>query len=189
MMDRRMIVCKFGGTSVQDAAGHAPPREDRGRARARAARRRGVGARARHRQPGVARRERAAGPWRGARGGRWRHCTTGTARSRMNSRVARRRCPPSMPPSRTCAACCAPPSAASWHRRSATSSSGRASCGARTWSTAALTGAGIPATWVDARQVIITDDRHGRATPQLDAIRVAAQRVHRTAARGRPRSR
>ena len=38
---------------------------------------------------------------------------------------------------------------------------------------------GTPAsrsTWVDARQVIITDDRHGRATPQLDAIRAAAQR-------------
>ena len=29
---------------------------------------------------------------------------------------------------------------------------------------AALTGAGIPVTWVDARQVIITDDRHGRAS-------------------------
>lgn len=42
---------------------------------------------------------------------------------------------------------------------------------------AALTSAGIPVTWVDARQVIITDDRHGRATPQLDAIRVAAQKV------------
>ena len=42
---------------------------------------------------------------------------------------------------------------------------------------AALTTAGIPVTWVDARQVIITDDRHGRATPQLEAIRGAAQRV------------
>jgi aspartate kinase len=42
---------------------------------------------------------------------------------------------------------------------------------------AALTGTGIPATWVDARQVIITDDRHGRATPQLEVIRAAAQKV------------
>lgn len=42
---------------------------------------------------------------------------------------------------------------------------------------AALAGAGLPVEWVDARQVIITDDRHGRAVPQQDAIRVAAQRV------------
>ena len=30
---------------------------------------------------------------------------------------------------------------------------------------AALLHTGIPVEWVDARQVIITDDRHGRATP------------------------
>ena len=42
---------------------------------------------------------------------------------------------------------------------------------------AALRHAGIPASWIDARQVIITDDRHGRATPKQDAIR-AATRAH-----------
>lgn len=33
---------------------------------------------------------------------------------------------------------------------------------------------GLPAVWVDARNVIRTDDRHGRANPLPDAIRVAA---------------
>ena len=42
---------------------------------------------------------------------------------------------------------------------------------------AALAQAGVPVAWVDARRVIVTDDRHGRATPLLDAIRVAAQEV------------
>lgn len=42
---------------------------------------------------------------------------------------------------------------------------------------AALASAGIPVTWLDARQVIITDDRHGRATPRMDEIRAAAQRI------------
>jgi aspartate kinase len=42
---------------------------------------------------------------------------------------------------------------------------------------AALAHAGQPVTWVDARRVIITDDRHGRATPRQDRIREAAAAV------------
>ena len=40
---------------------------------------------------------------------------------------------------------------------------------------AALTAAGHPASWVDARRVIVTDDRHP-AIPMLDATRAAAER-------------
>lgn len=35
---------------------------------------------------------------------------------------------------------------------------------------AALAGAGLPAAWVDARSVVVTDDRFGRATPLPDRI-------------------
>ena len=44
---------------------------------------------------------------------------------------------------------------------------------------AALVHAGHPAEWVDARQVIITDDRHGRATPLSADIHTAAARLIR----------
>ena len=42
---------------------------------------------------------------------------------------------------------------------------------------AALCGAGLPATLVDARQVVITDDAFTRAAPQLDAITREARRT------------
>ncbi len=42
---------------------------------------------------------------------------------------------------------------------------------------AALAHAGLPVALVDARSVIITDNRHGRATPLGDAIRARAQAV------------
>ena len=42
---------------------------------------------------------------------------------------------------------------------------------------AVLGGKGLPAEWVDARTVIITDDRHGRATPLSAEIRTRAQDV------------
>ena len=35
---------------------------------------------------------------------------------------------------------------------------------------AALEGAGLPATWIDIRPLMVTDDRHGRATPYLQAL-------------------
>lgn len=42
---------------------------------------------------------------------------------------------------------------------------------------AVLKGQGLPAEWVDARTVVITDDRHGRATPQTAEIRGRARAV------------
>jgi aspartate kinase len=41
--------------------------------------------------------------------------------------------------------------------------------------TAALEGGGIPATWVDIRPLMLTDDRYGRATPQMQALTVRAR--------------
>ena len=41
----------------------------------------------------------------------------------------------------------------------------------------ALAEAGLPAVWVDARRVVRTDDQHGRATPLMDAIEAAAQEL------------
>jgi aspartate kinase len=41
----------------------------------------------------------------------------------------------------------------------------------------ALAAAGLPAEWVDARTVIVTDDRHGRATPLASDIRTRAAHV------------
>ena len=41
----------------------------------------------------------------------------------------------------------------------------------------ALAEEGLPSIWVDARQVIRTDDRHGRASPLPDVIRAAAQEL------------
>lgn len=35
---------------------------------------------------------------------------------------------------------------------------------------AALEDVGVPARWVDARQIVVTDDRFGRARPQLEAL-------------------
>ena len=34
----------------------------------------------------------------------------------------------------------------------------------------ALEGGGLPATWIDIRPLMLTDDRHGRATPYLQAL-------------------
>jgi aspartate kinase len=36
---------------------------------------------------------------------------------------------------------------------------------------------GLPAVWVDARQVVRTDDQHGRAAPLMDEIDAAAQKL------------
>jgi aspartate kinase len=47
---------------------------------------------------------------------------------------------------------------------------------------AALTAAGVPAVWVDARRVMVTDDSHSAATPLLDETRDALTRE--LAARG-----
>jgi len=41
--------------------------------------------------------------------------------------------------------------------------------------TAALEGHGIPATWVDIRPLMLTDDRYGRATPQVQALTARAR--------------
>jgi aspartate kinase len=41
--------------------------------------------------------------------------------------------------------------------------------------TAALEGAGIPARWVDVRDVMITDDRYGRATPYTQVLNTRAR--------------
>ena len=35
---------------------------------------------------------------------------------------------------------------------------------------AALEGAGLPATWIDIRPLMVTDDRHGRATPYVQVL-------------------
>ncbi|HUR93912.1 MAG TPA: lysine-sensitive aspartokinase 3 [Gemmatimonadales bacterium] len=35
---------------------------------------------------------------------------------------------------------------------------------------AALDGAGLPATWVDVRPIVVTDDRFGRATPRMQTL-------------------
>jgi aspartate kinase len=35
---------------------------------------------------------------------------------------------------------------------------------------AALSASGVDATWVDIRPIMVTDDRHGRATPQMSAL-------------------
>ena len=43
--------------------------------------------------------------------------------------------------------------------------------------TAALQGAGVEAVWVDARRVIVTDDRFGRATPLMDRLHERARDV------------
>jgi aspartate kinase len=40
---------------------------------------------------------------------------------------------------------------------------------------AAMTAAGIPAVWVDARDVVLTDDRHTCAAPRIDDISVACR--------------
>jgi aspartate kinase len=40
---------------------------------------------------------------------------------------------------------------------------------------AAMTAAGLPAVWVDAREVVLTDDRHTSAGPRIDEIAAAAQ--------------
>jgi aspartate kinase len=40
---------------------------------------------------------------------------------------------------------------------------------------AAMTVAGVPAVWVDARDVILTDDRHTCAAPKMDEIAAASQ--------------
>jgi len=42
---------------------------------------------------------------------------------------------------------------------------------------AALTSAGVPAEWVDARSVIVTNDEHTRATPLTDETYAAVRRV------------
>jgi aspartate kinase len=39
---------------------------------------------------------------------------------------------------------------------------------------AAMTAAGLPAVWVDAREVVLTDDRHTCAAPRMDDIAAAA---------------
>jgi aspartate kinase len=41
---------------------------------------------------------------------------------------------------------------------------------------AALADAGVPADWVDARRVVVTDDRHGAARPRVNDTRAAAAR-------------
>jgi aspartate kinase len=41
--------------------------------------------------------------------------------------------------------------------------------------TGALQGAGLPATWLDIRPLMLTDDRHGRATPFLQALTARAR--------------
>ena len=41
--------------------------------------------------------------------------------------------------------------------------------------TAALEGAGVPARWVDVRDMMITDDRHGRATPYTQVLNTRAR--------------
>jgi aspartate kinase len=40
---------------------------------------------------------------------------------------------------------------------------------------AAMAAAGLPAVWVDARDVVLTDDRHTSATPRTEDIRTASQ--------------
>ncbi len=40
---------------------------------------------------------------------------------------------------------------------------------------AALTGAGVPAEWVDIRSIMVTDDRFGRATPYAQVLSVRAR--------------
>ena len=40
---------------------------------------------------------------------------------------------------------------------------------------AALTGAGVPAEWVDVRSIMVTDDRFGRATPYTQVLSVRAR--------------
>jgi aspartate kinase len=40
---------------------------------------------------------------------------------------------------------------------------------------AALDGAGVPARWVDIRDIMITDDRHGRATPYAQVVNTRAR--------------
>jgi aspartate kinase len=40
---------------------------------------------------------------------------------------------------------------------------------------AALEGAGLPATWIDIRPLMLTDDRHGRATPYAQALAARAR--------------
>ena len=40
---------------------------------------------------------------------------------------------------------------------------------------AALEGAGLAATWVDIRPLMVTDDRYGRATPQMQALTARAR--------------
>jgi aspartate kinase len=42
--------------------------------------------------------------------------------------------------------------------------------------TAVLDAAGVPATWIDAHDVIVTDGAHGHARPDQAAVRAAAQR-------------
>ncbi|MBW3534161.1 MAG: aspartate kinase [Gemmatimonadetes bacterium] len=42
---------------------------------------------------------------------------------------------------------------------------------------AALAAAGLPSAWVDARHVVATDDRFGRAVPDTRALRASASRV------------
>jgi aspartate kinase len=44
---------------------------------------------------------------------------------------------------------------------------------------AALEGAGLPAEWVDARCLVVTDERHGRATPRMEPIAERAGAVIR----------
>ena len=40
---------------------------------------------------------------------------------------------------------------------------------------AALEGGGVPARWVDAREIVVTDDRHGRATPYTQVLNTRAR--------------
>lgn len=50
---------------------------------------------------------------------------------------------------------------------------------------AALADRGLPALWVDPREVMVTDGRHGRAEPLLDPLRErAAERLARPASQG-----
>ena len=54
---------------------------------------------------------------------------------------------------------------------------------------AALEAAGLAATWVDIRPIMVTDDRHGRATPYMQALDGPGARVPSAAGRRRAASR
>ncbi len=175
---RRMIVCKFGGTSVQDAAAMLRLAKI---VAARARRTAGVVVSALAR---VTDTPRGAAPRASGRGmarrwkRRWTPCSTATAQVADDTEGWRGGAPgPRRRRGRPA------PRAASRDRprahagRARPACSGRARSGAPDLVAAALASAGMPVTWVDARQVIITDDRHGRATPQQDAIREAAATV------------